>query len=346
MHDRRVGWVAIGLLLPGIIGCASDGAGTAPTASSSEPEASPETIQPSPPIDGPGPRSAPELVYDVEHAQVLMINGERGIDSADAGRSAVLWGFDGVRWSEVADDGPPGRSLGGVAYDSARDTLVVAGGLVGDTAVSDTWEWDGTSWANRDSSIPGGVSNHLLAVFDAAREQTVIVFGQYADLTLSPATLGWDGTGWLELADVGPPPRAHYPLGYDPVREVVVLFGGYDPAAGRELADTWEWDGAQWTAIDGTGPSARAAARMTYDESVGAMVLFGGATGSSNFLEDTWAWDGASWRQLSETGPSARGYHGMAYDESRSTIVLYGGYDGEDLGDTWEWGDGRWTQVG
>jgi hypothetical protein len=204
----------------------------------------PGSSAPMPSGADPGARSAPELTYDSDRGLVLMINGEAGTDSADAA-SAVLWSFDGTQWSKITEDGPPGRSLGGVAYDSVRHRLVVAGGLVGDTAVS----------------------------------------------------------------------------------------------------DTWEWDGQRWTRLDSVGPSPRAAARMAYDRALGTMILFGGANGVSRYLSDTWAWDGTSWRQLASTGPSPRGYHGMAYDEARSTLVLYGGYDGTDLGDTWEWSDGAWTEA-
>jgi hypothetical protein len=36
-------------------------------------------------------------------------------------------------------------------------------------------------------------------------------------------------------------------LGYDPVREVFVLHGGFD-GDGTPLDDTWEWDGA-WSCV-------------------------------------------------------------------------------------------------
>ena len=38
-------------------------------------------------------------------------------------------------------------------------------------------------------------------------------------------------------------------LGYDPDRDVWLLFGGFD-ADGTPLADTWEFDGTSWRCID------------------------------------------------------------------------------------------------
>ena len=34
-------------------------------------------------------------------------------------------------------------------------------------------------------------------------------------------------------------------MGYDPQRDQIVLYGGFD-ATGAELDDTWLWDGSDW----------------------------------------------------------------------------------------------------
>jgi hypothetical protein len=296
--------------------------------------------------DGPGSRSAPDLFYHPDLRRVLLINGSTGTGSHDHGPS-MIWSWNGSRWQVVpSEDGPGGRSVGVAAYDTARDRLVIAGGYDDDDQVTDTWEWDGTDWIDRQSAIPDGVSNHMASVYDAARGQSVFAFGQDAGFVISPSTFGWNGSHWTELAETGPPSRVHYAIGYDPRRERVVLFGGFDPSSDRELGDTWEWDGATWTQVSSTGPSPRAAARLAYDASLGALVLFGGAEGYRSYRGDTWSWDGTEWRQVAQTGPSPRGYVGLAADESRFRLVLYGGYDGEqDLGDTWEWYDGHWVQA-
>ena len=38
-------------------------------------------------------------------------------------------------------------------------------------------------------------------------------------------------------------------MGYDPARDVFVLFGGFD--ADHVLADTWEFDGERWQCVLG-----------------------------------------------------------------------------------------------
>ncbi|MEZ4367106.1 MAG: hypothetical protein R2939_12610 [Kofleriaceae bacterium] len=58
-------------------------------------------------------------------------------------------------------------------------------------------------------------------------------------------TWAWDGIDWRDLAPAHAPQGADAAMTYDPDRERVVLFGGFD-AAGAPLADTREFDGVDW----------------------------------------------------------------------------------------------------
>jgi hypothetical protein len=78
---------------------------------------------------------------------------------------------------------------------------------------------------------------------------------------------------------------------YDDVRQVRVLFGGWDIGpGGRFLSwdDTYESrSGMGWQLVDSTGPSARGGAAMTYDAARNNIVLFGGYT-KGGIYGDTW----------------------------------------------------------
>jgi hypothetical protein len=68
------------------------------------------------------------------------------------------------------------------------------------------------------------------------------------------------------------------------------------------------------------------------------------------FLGDTWECDGVSWTQVAETGPSPRDACGSAYDATRQRIVIFGGEilnGGQvvNVGETWEFGAGIWTEM-
>jgi hypothetical protein len=57
-----------------------------------------------------------------------------------------------------------------------------------------------------------------------------------------------DGS-WQELSTVSSPSRRGSPaMGYDPVRERIVLYGGFESSR-NDLDDTWEWDGEQWSCL-------------------------------------------------------------------------------------------------
>ena len=56
------------------------------------------------------------------------------------------------------------------------------------------------------------------------------------------------------------------------------------------------------------------------------------------YYNDTWGWDGIDWiQEFPEDNPSGRRNYAMAYDSKRDAVVLFGGYNGDFLGDTWEY---------
>ena len=60
--------------------------------------------------------------------------------------------------------------------------------------------------------------------------------------------------------------------------------------------------------------------------------------------------DGTEWTQVADTGPSPRDACGATYDALRQRIVLFGGEivnagTVSEVGETWEFGDGVWTEV-
>jgi len=51
------------------------------------------------------------------------------------------WSFDGIHWTQVQDIGPVPRLSHAVTFDSARNAVVLFGGLdATDANLGDTWE--------------------------------------------------------------------------------------------------------------------------------------------------------------------------------------------------------------
>jgi hypothetical protein len=181
---------------------------------------------------------------------------------------------------------PSARASAGVAYDSARDRVVLFGGVSGTTSLGDTWEWDGANWIQRfPVTSPPARASHSLA-YDSVRGH-VVLFGGAGNGVYFADTWEWDGTTWQQQFPLHSPlARTAFAMAYDEARGRVVLFGGY------ALSDeTWEWDGTDWTLLaPAISPPARQRLAMAYDGRRGVIVLYGGV--GSVYYGDTWEWDG------------------------------------------------------
>jgi hypothetical protein len=234
-----------------------------------------------------------------------------------------------------------------MAYDSVRGSTVLFGGFDAG-AFGDTWEWNGSTWAQLATAGPHARWSHAMA-YDDQRGRMVLFGG--ANNGVLGDTWEWDGLTWIQPATTGPAARYEHAMAYDSQRGRIVLFGGGDGTGtlNGEHGDTWEWDGASWVQVAITGPLARQGHAMAYDSQRGRTVVFGGSTYNPYYVElgDTWEWDGAAWAQVSATGPAARHLPGMMYDSWHGRTALFGGYGSmvTPLGDLWEWDGGTWTQV-
>ena len=245
-------------------------------------------------------------------------------------------------WTEVRPASSPSpRSWHAMAYDSARDRVVLFSGAEFESSPADTWAYDGTSWTEVvPARSPPGRHGHAMA-YDSARDRVVLFGGN-----MLADTWEYDGSTWAEVVPaVSPPGRSFHAMAYDSARQVVVLFGGI--RLGDALADTWEYDGVGWTEVlCARSPPARSEHAMAYDSGRSVVVLFGG-----DMLGDTWEYDEGSWTELAPaSAPPARKGHAMAYDSRRGVVVLFAGaadageyYDL--LGDTWEYDDAGWTAA-
>ncbi len=142
-----------------------------------------------------------------------------------------------------------------------------------------------------------------------------------------------------------PSSRYSHQLFYDPNRNNVLLYGGFNSTT--TYGDLWEWNGGVWSQIVvDYSPPVRDTFGLAYDKGRNQHVLFGGY-GELELLDDTWTWDGESWNFRFPTNrPSPRSGHAMAYDEVRQEIVLFGGADTSEIyRDTWIWNGDDWRNV-
>jgi len=134
------------------------------------------------PAQSPLARNRHALAYDSVRERVVLFGGLNGSARDDT------WEWNGSTWTQVNLSGtrPPARYNHSLVYDSARKKVVLFGGRSNDTTfLSDTWEWDGSTWTQvTTASRPRSRYRHS-ATYDSARGRVVLYAGVAADYVLS-----------------------------------------------------------------------------------------------------------------------------------------------------------------
>jgi hypothetical protein len=245
------------------------------------------------------------------------------------------------------------RNAHGLAYDSARNKIMLFGGADSEKVLNDSWEFDGEKWSLLTTNSPPPRTFPALT-YDPARKKILlfggnrVLFGKDAkDYEFLDDFWGFDGSRWTQIAVPVPGGRAEASLVFDRQRQKAVLFGGYRIENGemKRLSDTWEWDGNSWTKIAEGLPSPRSGAALVYDTKRKKVVLFGGGIKSGGGGE-TWEFDSQGWREIQSAKTEPRYNAAMAYDESRNKIVRFGGWDGSKrVSETWELDNQAWVKL-
>ena len=237
------------------------------------------------------------VFYHEGQEQVVLVNGgpERGKPVDDP---LELWSWDGTQWSLISADknGPTWRNWPAIAYDNARDVLVIHGGLQSSGMNFDeTWEWDGRTWTR--FTEMGGREGAVMT-YDEAHQKMVLFGGADADLNIYGDTREWDSETWTKVSESGPDPRFPGGIVYDRARQEVLLYSGHFASASGssiDYDDLWAWDGSSWREIlpKGSTPGLRTHSGFVYDPVMETVLLIG--SGSDRFLGDVWSWDGTQW---------------------------------------------------
>jgi hypothetical protein len=190
-------------------------------------------------VTGPGRRDHTDMVYDAERRQVVLFGGQARPDSFPR----ETWTWDGTSWTRHDAPGPAARVHHSLLYDPERKQVLLFGGYAAGqgTDLGDTWAWNGTGWQPAAPAVAPRTHGRL-----ARSSAGVLVFGGMHGGPAN-AVLSLGAAGWQTVSQSNAPlPRYLPALAFDPVRGVLVLFGGGDPAGDRLYDDTWEYDGSAW----------------------------------------------------------------------------------------------------
>lgn len=151
-----------------------------------------------------------------------------------------------------------------MAYDSARQVVVLFGGFDGTNWWNDTWEWNGLTWTLRSFGGPPPQTDGIM-VYDRARSRCVLFGGQSFQPSLSNQTWEWDGTTWSLRSLVGPAagplPSGAYHAGL--ARTIALSYG--QPAR--------QWDGTTWSVLPATSQPAQPET-LVYDDARARLITF------------------------------------------------------------------------
>ena len=313
----------------------------------------------------PSARFDNSAIYDPLHGRMLVFGGNDGSYVND------LWGLaltGQSAWNLVipAATMPRGHDSHTATYDPVYDRMLVFGGTDQSVNFNDVWQLSlagnpGWSLFGPLGTPPSPRLGHS-AIYDPVRDR-LLVFGGWGSGTYHNDVwaLSLSGTpAWSALAPTGTPPveRYFHTAIYDPVRDRMLVFGGWD---GYYRNDVWALSlGASpaWSQLAPTGtlPPVRYVHAAIYDPLRDRMLVFAGVGGNpvSSHLNDVWALSLAgtpAWSALAPGGtpPSPRAWPSAIYDPVRDRMVTFGGVDGSVLySDAWALpltGSSVWRQL-
>ena len=319
----------------------------------------------------PPARTHGSMACDPARGRCLLFGGQAevmgGCGAADSWSCDDTWEWDSSDWArrDVAS-APVARRGASLVWDTGRGRAVLFGGdrerWQDETALADTWEWDGDAWVEAAPGHSPPARFFHGAAYDAGRRVVVVFGGTGGDGRALDDTWEWDGRDWTEVpVHRAPSPRAFAGMAFDAVRGTVLLFGGEGPRLGAcgwpgsdDCVDTWEWDGMHWRQRAGARRPRLTSSTLVEDPRGRQVLLYGVPPGRSAREGLVFEWDGGDWRVTgAHDWPAPRAHPRMAWDGRRHRAVAFGGIvepgwacapDGSRLcRDTWEWADGRWV---
>ncbi len=213
---------------------------------------------------------------------------------------------------------------------------------------------DMPDWMKMDpTTIPARRDSYCWAWIDV--DNSYLMFGGYGLGGMRNDTWKFNFTNdkWTQIFPSNAPSPRQYPgCAYDPVNQVVVLFGGLD-GLGVWQTDTWLFDATtnQWTRVfpGGGNPRQLTYAPLTYDSTANKILTL--ARNPTTSALETWAYDTTAntWTNRNPSAsPTYRDLYAIAYGENGDRTLLFaGGYDLTIICDYWEYtySGNRWDYI-
>jgi len=197
------------------------------------------------------------LVYDQNLKKIVFFGGF-DLNSVYLDQT---WTYDGTVWTQVKKNPAPSRSLTSMWYDPILKKTVIYGGLGRITSqdrltrYSDMWSFDGTGWTQIKPDVTPGMRYGAEVAVDPNTGHAILFGGIRVDVdannnqvqVYANDTWDWDGTTWKQITSpLTPPARENGGFALDPIRNQLVMFGGY---SGFYLSDLWTFANGKWSQV-------------------------------------------------------------------------------------------------
>jgi hypothetical protein len=249
----------------------------------------------------PSPRASSAMAFDEAHGVSVLFGGGIDVNETDYNDT---WEWDGTAWTLAlaadagdgdAESAPPPRNGPGLVWDASKNAIVLFGGnIAGSAQLSDTWEWDGTTWTNVTSGTSPPGRAYFPMIYDV-QSSSIVLWGGCSDNGCGANladTWTWNGT-WSAATGAGPSEaECTNCMTYHAATNEGILYGV--PPTGS----TWAWANGAWANItpDASSPAPPGAGAMAYDSARKRTVFFGGVAATAT--AETWEWDGTSWSNV------------------------------------------------
>jgi len=311
------------------------------------------------PLDHPASRNSHSMVYDSNRQRVLLFGGryEAAVYQGNALAYNDTWAWQDGNWEPLAPAASPSpRYNTGMAYDSDKDRVVLFGGSVLDALgapqpVYDTWEFDGTDWAQVGASGQPTVAKPVLA-YDAERKEIIMMGIDGTSLAGVMYRYDSDAKTWSPITPETMPPcvnEGH--MVFQPENKTLFWMGGLCATTTEPLEELYEWDGTNWTKITTINANLRNYAQaVAYDSERQNVVVFGGSSlGTTDVHSDVATYARGRWRFPSAVArPSPRSLGGFETDTGSGRVWLFGGLvetSSGFFGDLWGYRGQQWFQL-
>jgi hypothetical protein len=302
----------------------------------------------------PPPRAVHSMAWDSTRNRVVMFGGRQSPVEPQLAPVFLndTWVYDNVNWTRIESvENPVVRQTAGIAYDSARDRVILYGGnvLAADdtfTGRYDTWEFDGSQWHQIIAEGPK-VAKPIVA-YNPTSNQTYLIGLNDTGTAIVMYRYAPADKAWVALTPAKLPTCVNDGhMVYQEHTGRLLFLGGVCALDTPPLEEGFEFDGTTWTKLTIGGINRGAGQAVAYDPLRHEVVLFGGTAAFGNVLTSaTNVFRDGLWRQaLLDHRPAPRSLARFETDVASNTIWMFGGLDETSQfyhNDIWGYRNGQW----